>query len=244
MTKTSLGGCAVRAGGGDHAFADAEFHFPRGEVGDADDESADEIFGLVGFFDAGEDVFRRVAAEAERELEQLLGVGDVFGGDDAGDAEVDLGEVVDRALGGERLGGEGVAGVVPLSVAPAEPRPLKRPRRRRGLLSSIMACTSFSSTRWSMCVNLSTGVPTSGVCDWSQCLIGSFSSSPVCWASRGKIGRQVDDDLAEQVERDRADVLQARRRGAGPCAAPTACRSSTYGFARSARPMISRMALL
>ena len=59
-------------------------------------------------------VFVVVAAEAERELEQLLGVGDVFGGDDAGDAEIDLREVVDRAFGGERLGGERVAGVVPL----------------------------------------------------------------------------------------------------------------------------------
>ena len=58
-------------------------------------------------------VLRVVAAEAERELEQLLGFGDFFGGDDAGDAEVDLGEVVDRAFGGERLGGEGVGGVVP-----------------------------------------------------------------------------------------------------------------------------------
>ncbi len=47
-----------------------------------------------------------LAAEAERELEQLLGFGHVFGGDHAGDAQIDLGEVVDRAFGGERLGGE------------------------------------------------------------------------------------------------------------------------------------------
>ena len=56
-----------------------------------------------------------VAAEAERELQQLLGLGHVFGRHDAGDAQVDLGEVVDRALGGERLGGQGVGGVGPLA---------------------------------------------------------------------------------------------------------------------------------
>ena len=36
-------------------------------------------------------------------------------------------------------------------------------------------------------------------------------------------GRQVDDDLAEQVERDGADVLQLAVGGPGLCAAPTAC---------------------
>jgi len=59
-------GCAVCTGSGDHAFARAEFHFAWSEVGDADDEFADELFGLVGFFDSGEDVLGRAAAEAER----------------------------------------------------------------------------------------------------------------------------------------------------------------------------------
>ncbi len=100
-----VGGRACGAGGGDHAFAGAEFHFAWGQVRYADDEFADEVFGFVGFFDAGEDGAGGVAAEAEGEFEELLGFGDFFGGDDAGDAEVDFGEVVDRAFGGEGFGG-------------------------------------------------------------------------------------------------------------------------------------------
>ena len=57
-------------------------------------------------------VFCRVAAEAERQLEQLLGVRHVFGRDDAGDTQIDLREIVDRALGSERLSGERIAGIV------------------------------------------------------------------------------------------------------------------------------------
>ena len=56
---------AFGAGGGDHAFAGAELHFAGGEVRYADDEFADEVFRLVSFFDAREDVAGGVAAEAE-----------------------------------------------------------------------------------------------------------------------------------------------------------------------------------
>ena len=54
MTNTSLR--RPGAGGGDHAFAQAELHLPRRQVGDADDQPADEVLRLVGFLDAGEDV--------------------------------------------------------------------------------------------------------------------------------------------------------------------------------------------
>src|SRR3990172_2757137 len=110
---------AAGATGGDHAFAEAEFHLPRGEVCDADHQPADEIVRLVRFLDAGEHGARVVAAEAERELQELLGVGNVGGGDDASDAEVDLGKVVDGAHGRERFGGEGGAVVGPLWGVPA-----------------------------------------------------------------------------------------------------------------------------
>ena len=91
------------ADGGDHAFGEAEFHLAGLEIGDHDDETADEGFGFVGGFDAGEDLAADVAAEAEGELEEFFCAGYFFGGDDAGDAEVDFGEVVD----GDQVGEEG-----------------------------------------------------------------------------------------------------------------------------------------
>ena len=54
-------------------------------------------------------------------LSSFLASGTSSAAIDAGDAEIDLGEVVDRAFGGERLGGEGVGGVVPGGSPAAEP---------------------------------------------------------------------------------------------------------------------------
>ena len=62
--------------------------------------------GLVRFFDACEYGFPHVAAEAERELQQLPGVGHFFGGENAGHAQIDFGEIVDRAFRGEWLCGQ------------------------------------------------------------------------------------------------------------------------------------------
>ena len=46
--------CAARAGRGDHAFAEAELHLPRREIRHDDDQPPDELRGLVGALDAGE----------------------------------------------------------------------------------------------------------------------------------------------------------------------------------------------
>ena len=54
---------AAGAAGGDHAFAEAELHFSRLQVGDADDLASDEFFRFVSCLDAGEDVAGFAAAE-------------------------------------------------------------------------------------------------------------------------------------------------------------------------------------
>ena len=59
-----------------------------------------------------------------------------------------------------------------------------------------------------MCWNLATGVPTSGVFDSSQCSIGLPKQLAGLLGQPRQHGGQVDDDLAEQVERHGADVLQ------------------------------------
>ena len=51
---------------------------------------------IVGRLDAGEDVARPLRAEIEREPDQLVGALDVLCVGDARDAQIDLGEVVDR----------------------------------------------------------------------------------------------------------------------------------------------------
>src|SRR5712691_2367654 len=57
----------------DHAFADSETHLARGEVRHHDDQPADELFRSVRALDAGEDVATQLAAEAQRQLDQLVG---------------------------------------------------------------------------------------------------------------------------------------------------------------------------
>ena len=59
---------APAAGGHDHPFAGAELHLPRGQVGGADHQPADKVFGLVHSLDAGQHRAAVVAAEAEREF--------------------------------------------------------------------------------------------------------------------------------------------------------------------------------
>ena len=69
-------------------------HLAGGEVGDDDDAAADELFGGVPLGDAGEDL-AAFGAEVDFEAEEFVGLGDALGDEDLGDAEVDLGEVVD-----------------------------------------------------------------------------------------------------------------------------------------------------
>ena len=73
----------------------------------------------------------------------------------AGDAQIDLGEVVDRdQLGRERLGVQGGVGVVRRALAAPSAAAARGGGRVLALLSSIMASTSFRSTRFIMCVNV------------------------------------------------------------------------------------------
>ena len=99
----ALGG----AGGTDHAFAGAEgaalAHGTRGEVGAEDDEAADEFFGQIGFFDAGDDGALADGAGVEREFHEFVRFFEGLGGEDARNAEIDGGELVDVDDGGERL---------------------------------------------------------------------------------------------------------------------------------------------
>ena len=98
----------------DHPFADAEFHLARGKVGTQDDQSANKIFRLVGAFDTGEDVASPFAAQAERELQQLVGSGDFSGSHDSGDTQVDFDEVVNRTvLCNQRFGSQWFGTIAP-----------------------------------------------------------------------------------------------------------------------------------
>ena len=52
-----------------------------------------------------ERIWRRSVAEVDLEAEEFVGLGDALGDEDLGDAEFDLGEVVDGDLGGGVGGG-------------------------------------------------------------------------------------------------------------------------------------------
>ncbi len=69
------------------------------EIGDDDHLAADERFGLVGFGDAGEDL-ARLRAEVDFEAQQLVCLGHALGNLYLGDAQLDLGEVIDGDLAG------------------------------------------------------------------------------------------------------------------------------------------------
>ena len=95
-----------------------------------------------------------------------------------------------------------------------------------------------------MCLNLPTGVPTSGCCDCSQRVIGSSEQFAGLLGQPRQHRGQVDGQLAEQVQPDRADVVQLVASWPGPCAGSTARRCSMNWFARSPAAMISRIARL
>ena len=86
------------AGGEEHAMGFEAAHLAGGEIGDDDDFATDQLFGGVPLGDAGEDLALFVP-EVDLEAQELVGLGDAFGDDDFGYAEVDLDEVVDGDLG-------------------------------------------------------------------------------------------------------------------------------------------------
>ncbi len=106
--------CAFCAGSSDHAFTDTKFHFTRCEVSHTNNQFADKFGRLVGLFDAGEYILRRAAAEAERELDELLCLWDLFRRNHARNSQVDLCEIVDGTLRRERFFCQWLARVVPL----------------------------------------------------------------------------------------------------------------------------------
>ncbi len=73
-------------------------HLAWGEVGDDDDAASDQLLGGVPLGDAGEDLALFVA-EVDLKAEEFVGLGDALADEDLGDAELDLGEVVDGDLG-------------------------------------------------------------------------------------------------------------------------------------------------
>ena len=64
------------------------------QIHDHDDFAADELLGLVGGGDAGDDLADLVA-DIHHQLQQLVGAGDALGGFHQADAHLDLGEIVD-----------------------------------------------------------------------------------------------------------------------------------------------------
>ena len=88
----------ARACSQNHAFADSELHFSRGEIGAQDDQPSDKIFRLVGALDACENVSRLLAPHAECQLQQFVRSGDCICGNDTRNTKIDLREFVDRAM--------------------------------------------------------------------------------------------------------------------------------------------------
>src|SRR5690348_11231160 len=86
---------AVAGGGEHHAFRHAELHFARREVRHQHHQPALERGRSVSRLDAGEDRARR-AAGVERQLDELVSPLDELGAHDAGQAQIQLVELVDR----------------------------------------------------------------------------------------------------------------------------------------------------
>ena len=95
-----------------------------------------------------------------------------------------------------------------------------------------------------MCLNWATGVPASGVLDFVPVLDRLAQQFGRLLGQPRQHGRQVDGQLPEQIQRDRADVLQPLRLAPGSLASFHGSAASTYGLARSASSMINRMARL
>ena len=89
------GRAAFEAGGDDHALGGKAAEFAGFEIGDDDDFAADELFGLIGEGNAGDDGAGFGFADVDFEVKEFVGTFDFFGGFDFADAEVDFGEVVD-----------------------------------------------------------------------------------------------------------------------------------------------------
>ena len=93
------------AGGQHHAFAHAELHLARCQVGNQHGEFALEVFGLVGTGDAAEDIAQPWLAVGvfftgiQCQAQQLGRALNLFAVDDSGNTQVNFAEVVDGDVG-------------------------------------------------------------------------------------------------------------------------------------------------
>ena len=78
-----------------HALRHAKLHFARGQVGHQHGELADQFFGLVHAGNAAEDIAHAAFAGVQRQAQQLGRALYRSTLHDLGNAQVDLGEVVD-----------------------------------------------------------------------------------------------------------------------------------------------------
>ena len=88
----------------DHPFAKAELHLARRQVGRANHQSADQVFGLVSALDAGEHRAAVVAAKTQGQFQELLRSRHVFGRHYPGHTQIDRGELLEIDRLGDRLG--------------------------------------------------------------------------------------------------------------------------------------------
>ncbi len=100
----------VVAGRQHHTLGNPEAHLARRQVGDHHRQSAFQRLRGVGGADAGEDV-AGLAADIQRQAQQLVGPLDILGLGDPRDPQVDLGEVIEGNLVGDRVVGKGPLGV-------------------------------------------------------------------------------------------------------------------------------------
>ena len=143
---------AIEAGRQDHAFADAEAHLARRQVGDEHHAAADQLFrfGVAGA-DAGKDLALAELAGIQLEAQQLVGALDEPAVEHLADAQVELGEVVDadeRARASPSAGaGCGAACFAAAGLAAAGVAVAAGAAASVSLLASVMASICFGSMR-------------------------------------------------------------------------------------------------
>ena len=172
-------------------------------------------------------------ADVERELQQLVGAVDVLGVDDARDAQVDLGEVVDgdRAASAARAGGRG--------RRPAARR--RRARRGRRAFEQRVDLLRVDARHQVLVGADRTSGDGRAMSAQTQSAIGRPNSSarpaPPAPAAPARAARSAARKPSSAF---RADVLQLVAASPGPSRAPTASPASKCSLIRSAMRITSR----
>ena len=84
------------AGSEHHAFGYAKLHFAWGQVGHHDREFADQVVGLVNAGNATENIAMFAFAHIQSQAQEFGRALNGFTLNDLGNAQIDLGKVVDR----------------------------------------------------------------------------------------------------------------------------------------------------